>query len=404
MKTRNSIRAEINALYRAKIITWLTEHVKNNHEIKGFPCRIYLGAPTNDEEVAAKKEAFLNFCQDWHNDLAAGKVEFLEKNYPDIGTVEVPVHLIFEKPDDIITWAGHLVEYHSAMKRLEIIAAKLPDLIDSALDNISMLTTMDDADFLCFVDVCKWIIEHKNSGCLIRQIRVRGVDTAWFESHRSILLIFLRKYLNLNPLRKDLLQLGLQPPPSLVRLLVLDHVLRTHTGGLRYFSTSVKDLKELDIKPSRVIFLEDLSTALSFPDMGGVVLILIPSHSLNELCHIDWIANAKCQFMAGISLRSFAMLNNVRVYLPQTESVLMDQHTFIANKDLWTYDDISVRDPDVPMALNPDESDLFRLLATGAFGMGARISQERIPLDQIFGVLGINDDLTQGLDGDGRDS
>ncbi|MBQ9274670.1 MAG: hypothetical protein IJ228_07630 [Succinivibrio sp.] len=410
MKNRNGIRTEISSLYRARITSWLTEHVKNeNHAIDGFPCRIYLGAPTRDEDVKAHKEQFIAFCEDWHKDLAAGKVDFLEKNYPGIGTVEVPIHLVFERPDEIVTWAGHLVEYHSALRRLDIIAAQLPDLIDSALDNISSLTTLDDLDFQHFVDVCKWICTHRNSGSLIRQINVRGVDTAWFESHRSILLTFLRDFLDLNPLRKDLLQLGLLPPSPLVRVVVLDHVLRNKIGGLRYFAAPIGDLQTIDIKPARVVFFEDVSTALSVPDVPGTVIVITPTHSLSELCKTDWIAGAKCDYSGSISLRSFAVLNNFRVYLPNTNSLLMDEGTFVTNKDLWTYDDILAQDQPQPMALTAEEMSFYRMLASGMYGLRARIDQERIPLELIYKALGVggeelDTDIGVSIDDQGKDS
>ncbi len=388
MKSRNSIRAEINTIYRARVFSWITEHVKDNHEIQGFPFRIYLGAPTLDEEVEAQKDAFIAFCDDWHKELAAGRVDFLEKEYKGIGKVEVPVHLVFDNPDEIVTWAGHIVEYHTALKRLDLIAEKLPQLIDSAIDNITTLTTLDDIDFGRFVDVCCWIINHRNSGRLIREMKIRGVDTTWFEGHRGLLLVFLRPYLKLDPLRKDLLQLGLVPPPALVRIVVLDHVLREKVGNLRYLALPVKELGELDVKPSRVIFMEDVASALSLPDVPGTIVIITPSHSLAAVCKTPWIANARCSFSGSIDLRSFVMLNNVRVYLPETTSFLMDTSTFLNNKDLWTFDDVSAQDLVTPTALTPDERSMYTMLSSGVFGLKVRIAQERIPYEMLCAAIG----------------
>ena len=63
MKTRNSIRNEINEIYQSKVVLWLTEHVKNNHEIQGFPFRIILDAPAKEEEINANKELFFKLLQ-----------------------------------------------------------------------------------------------------------------------------------------------------------------------------------------------------------------------------------------------------------------------------------------------------------------------------------------------------
>ena len=202
MKSRNSIRTEINNIYTSKVASWLSQHVKNNHEIEGFPFRIFLGAPANEEEIASNKEAFLAFCEDWHKDLVAGKVDFLEKEFKCVGKVEVPVHLVFENPSEIVAWCGHLVEFRTALYCLDTVAERIPALIDSALANIHNITSLEYIDFNRFVEVCRWILKSPNSGKTIRQMRIRGVDSAWFERYRNLLLLFLRDYLKLNPVER----------------------------------------------------------------------------------------------------------------------------------------------------------------------------------------------------------
>lgn len=386
MKTRNSIRAEVIALYKNKVIKWLSESVKTQKPIEGI--RIFLGAPTKEEDILKNKEEFVAFCEDWHKDIISGKVDFLKKKYPEIGEVEVPIHLVFEKIDDIATWAGHLVEFHSAQTRLLAIKEELPELIDSGIEHINSLTTMDDDDFSRFVAVCKWLCHNKNSHALIRQIPVRGVDTRWFEEHRFYILNLMRKYLELNPLRKDLLQLGLVPPPQTVRIVLLDKALRSRLGGLRDIGLTVSDLAKLDIAPRKVIFFDDLSTALSLPDVQSSVAIALPSR-LSDLCTVPWITAAQTIYMSGIQMRSFAILNNLRVYLPNTECLTLNKDVFIADRDLWSFDDIEIEELNSSMALTMDETILYNMLAAGVFGTCARLPQERMPLSQIFDLLKI---------------
>ena len=384
MKTRNSIRQEINNLYKNNVIVWLSNIIKNQTPFEAV--RIYLGAPTTDEAVVANKDEFKRFCQDWRNELTAGKVDFIEKTYPDIGTIEVPIHLVFENIDEIASWAGHLVEFHTAENRLLALQKELPDLIDSGIDNIHYLTSLDDVDFVRFLQVCKWLTKHKNSGALIRQIPVRGVDTVWFEAHRYLILAFLRNYLDLNPLRKDLLQLGLVPPPQTVRVIMLDNVLRSKVGGMRDLALTVKDLAKLDIKPRKVYFFDDLSTALSLPDIPGVVAIVLPSN-LSDICKISWIAHSQVSYVSGIDMRAFALINNIRVHLPNTVAPLLNKNVFLSLRDVMSFDDIELEDLNLNMALTVEESTLYNLLVLGTLGRRARIPQERIPLDVIFNLL-----------------
>ena len=398
MKTRNIIRTETNQYYTQHIAQWLKEHVKDGSlEPQGFPLNLYLGAPTRDDEVMARREEFIRFCKDWQQPVAAGHVEFLEKNYPDIGTQKVPIHLVFDTLADLASWAGHLVEYHSAISKLDVVKRECPELIDSAIDIISSLSNLAEDDFIRFIAVAKWLLAHPESGAFIRQIPVRGIDTRWFEIHRHLLLDFLRAPLKLDPRRLDLLQLGLQPPPHLVTLRVLDHVLRGRVGGLSFFASSSTDLEKLNLKPQRVIFIDDVQTALSLPDIPGAVAIITPTAHAAAAAGISWVANARCQYVGSIDRRSFALLHNLRLYLPSLENVLLNEEIFFQNRDLWTDDDHASFSGSLS-ALNQTEAFFYRSLVEGAYGQYCRLDLERIPLDVIAQALGVKTDAAQAAE------
>lgn len=388
MKNRNGIRTEINAFYRSKLIGWLADHIRDDKATPAdFPVHLYLGAPQTEEEIQACLPEFKNFCEDWKQPLSSGHIETQDKDVEGLGRVKVPLHLVFDTPEDIATWAGHLVEYRTSVERLDVIAKQTPALIESALDVISSITNLDANDFIRFVEVTKWILENHENHSLIRQIPVRGVDTRWFEIHRPLLLDYLRDKLQLNPKRKDLLQFGLIPPPSIIRVTVLDHVIRNKVGGMRHFATTADELEKLQLKPQRVVFLDNIATSLTLPDIPGTVLIITPTSSLAEVCKVSWVANARTQYFGSIDLKSFAILHNLRIYLPRLESVLMDEATLLENQDLCTYDDPSILES-IPSALTIDEQILCKSMADGLYSPGIRLDQERIPLDSICRALG----------------
>lgn len=397
MKNRSIIRSEINNYYRAKVISWLASHVKDKRDVpEDFPTHLYLGAPTKDEDVLESKDAFLSFCKEWSAPLPAGHIEFIDKTYPDIGTVKVPIHLVFDTPEELATWAGHLVEYHSSVRCLDLIAHEMPELIDSALNVISSLANLAWIDFERMVAVCKWFCDNRNSRLLTRQIPIRGIDTRWFEIHTPLLLDFLRDYLELNPYRKDLLQLGLVPPPALIRLVIFDAELRAKVGGLKILAASISELNELNLRPERIVFMDNLPTAVALPDIKGTIGIITPFHHVRETCRINWVAQAHCQYLGSVDLRSFAVLHNLRLYLPNIESVLMDEQTLLSNQDLWTNDDVSGFDS-APVALNQAESHLYGCLIDGVYGDHVRLDLERLPLALIATALGADDEQAASL-------
>nr|CRY94567.1 hypothetical protein [uncultured prokaryote] len=397
MKNRSIIRSEINNYYRAKVISWLASHVKDKRDVpEDFPTHLYLGAPTKDEDVLESKDAFLSFCKEWSAPLPAGHIEFIDKTYPDIGTVKVPIHLVFDTPEELATWAGHLVEYHSSVRCLDLIAHEMPELIDSALNVISSLANLAWIDFERMVAVCKWFCDNRNSRLLTRQIPIRGIDTRWFEIHTPLLLDFLRDYLELNPYRKDLLQLGLVPPPALIRLVIFDAELRAKVGGLKIIAASISELNELNLRPERIVFMDNLPTAVALPDIKGTIGIITPCHHVRDTCRINWVAQSHCQYLGSVDLRSFAVLHNLRLYLPNIESVLMDEQTLLSNQDLWTNDDVSGFDS-APVALNQAESHLYGCLIDGVYGDHVRLDLERLPLALIATALGADDELAASL-------
>ena len=91
-------------------------------------------------------------------------------------------------------------------------------------------------------------------------------------------------------------------------------------------------------------------------------------------------------------MRAFAVLNNLRVHLPNTKSITLSKEFFEANSDLWSFDDIEIEEHPTPkrkLALNSKEATLYNMLAAGVFGRKARLPLERIPLSEIFDALDI---------------
>ena len=209
-----------------------------------------------------------------------------------------------------------------------------------------------------------------------------------------IILSFLRDLFELNPIRKDVFQLGLVPPPACIRVELIDKNIRSRFDNLRDLAIPAKDFMLLNINPRKVFIVDDLATALSFPDVDDAILIYC-SNQVADICKIPCVENAEeIYYVCGIEFRSFALLNNLRVYLPKTKSVTLNREFFISNKDLWSFDDVELNELNSSMALNSEESILYNMLVAGFFGKGARLPLERISLTSIFEILGINiDDL-----------
>lgn len=388
MKDIRTVRMEVDSYYRANIEKWFKELISQKKEVpEGFPIHLYLDAPQNEGSVAENKDQFLAFCRQWDNTLPAGHVVYVEKNFKDQGPVKIPVNLVFNNVEEIAKWSGHLIEYRCAEERLKILNEQIPELLDDALKVVTYISNIEPNDFKCLIGVCKWLLDnYETAPHFIREIPVRGADLKWFEINRPLLIDLLQDKLNLNPARKDLLQFGLIPPPQLIRIYILDHVLKGRVGGMTVVASTANELNKLNIKPIKVIFMESIATAMTLPEIPGTVVVVPPSGSLSDLAKVSWIVNAQCSFVASIELRSFILLHNLRVYLPNTKNLTLNEQVLFANRDLWTFDDNEEHDL-IPSNLTMDESKLCFALRNGYFGNGARLDVDRIPLDDIIGLI-----------------
>jgi hypothetical protein len=58
-------------------------------------------------------------------------------------------------------------------------------------------------------------------------------------------------------------------------------------------------------------------------------------YGVDVLGRLPWLAKARSIYWGDVDTHGFAILNRARTYLPELESILMDEETLLSNKDLW---------------------------------------------------------------------
>ena len=383
------VRVEVDSYYKKNSITWLKEIITEDRpQSQAFPVRLYLDAPVRDEDVVQNKEAFVAFCQAWQKPISAGHVEFLEKSYGGgIGSVQVPIHLVFDNEEEISKWSGHLIEFRCAKERLRIIHQRIPRLFDSALKVITSISNLAPIDFDCLIGASEWILQNKDrQPVMIRQIPVRGLDTRWFEINRPLLLDFLQEELGLNPLRRDLRQFSMVPPPPLITICILDEVLRGKVGGLAVVSSTAAELARLQLRPLRVVLVDDAATAFSLPAIPGIIAVVLDRAHIPELAGVPWLSEARTMYIGPVETSSFAVLHVLRRHFPQVQNLNLSERFFTMYSDLWTFDEIRPLDY-IPSGLTMDEARMCYDMREGCYGQGARLALERVPLEDVISCI-----------------
>lgn len=217
----------------------------------------------------------------------------------------------------------------------------------------------------------EWLDAHRNSGLYLREISAPGVDTKFAERHRSV----LASILDVAPTPSGFLSaLGLRSKPEFVRFRPASSLgLPTPATEL---AMRAAELAQLSIRPRSAIVVENEITYLSVdvPDDG--VVIWGKGFEVDRAGRLPWLVDVDVTYWGDIDTHGFAILDRLRAWLPQTQSVLMDRATLVTHRERWGDED---RPSKAALArLTAEEMDLYTDLVTDSLGERVRLEQERI--------------------------
>ncbi|MBB5639937.1 Wadjet anti-phage system protein JetD domain-containing protein [Cryobacterium roopkundense] len=368
---------------------------------------IVLHPPT--ERAALDDQAgAIAWVRSWR-DVAGADVRWGERRWSRVGTQSVPERCVLQGADAIAYFAGRasgrewlVLRSRAALLRATfdgvlgagpVVRAAAGSSTDPAVwaDPASLhgdtaaalaaairthglaLQRMSEADFSTLVHVVEWLAEHPSSGWRIRQLPIRGIDTKWLEGHRSAVE-------GLHAAVSGRVSLGLLTAPDRVRVRFLDPELRP--GGLTDITAPLEQLAALDVAPSVVFVFENLETVFSMPELPGAVVVHGSGYAAPRLGAIPWIHGARVIYWGDLDSDGFAILHALRLGCPRVASVLMNEETLLAYRDLW------VPEP------KPAAGTYSRLTANELQALGrirsegnVRLEQERIPWEVALPTL-----------------
>ena len=230
------------------------------------------------------------------------------------------------------------------------------------------------------LNVVAWLQAHPRPGIYLRQVDVAGVDSKFIESHRSVLT--------------ELFDLAL--PPEAIdssvtgasgfcqRYGFLDKSLRIRFRWLDVPSTSYgadvtvtqSAFEQLSPPVSHVFITENEVNFLAFPNIPNAMVIFGGGFGgLDRLRHTVWLAKCSVHYWGDIDTHGFVMLDQLRSYLPQVQSLLMDEATLIKHSDHWGHETQTQRDLH---RLTAGEQAIYNTLRDNRLRAGLRLEQERI--------------------------
>lgn len=330
-----------------------------------------LGSPS-EAAVADHRAVVENWVHAWQ--ASRLDVRWEERRWPSLGRQLLPVAVTIEGADAIVAAAGETRRWQSLLQRRARLRAlddgpQWPDVLDGAFRYWNSLA---DNDFDRLLATVRWLRQNPNSGLLIRQLPIPGVDTKWLGTHRTAVTALAV------PLGVPE-HLGLRERELLRAVVIADPALRQ--GLPRIFAAPDRELAGLDLAASQVLVVENLQTLEALPDVPSTVAVFGWGDHATAVARFPWVQNAsRVIYWGDLDADGFDILARFRAECP-CESLLMDQ----ASVERW-------RDLAVPHSAE-GSVDMAWLTETERAALdvlqrkGLRLEQERIPMGAAVELL-----------------
>jgi hypothetical protein len=346
-----------------------------------FPRRLTLKGPTSAQMV----EHF-DTVRAWIAELRAlphYRVEMRKLRHRVLGTNEVPKAVWVDTLDDALDVLGKRRQARHFATLVERTRERQPLLLEwIAGKPLKSLELADVWDYL--LDVVDWVKLHPRSGVYLRQVDIPGVHSKLIEVHRGVLAQWLDRVLapeavdtRATGVSGFARRYGFRDKPQRIRLRVLDpaHALLPGAGDAD-IALDAKSFARLAPTVSRVFITENEINFLAFPRASDSLLMFGAGYGFEVLLQAAWLTRCQVFYWGDIDTHGFAILDQLRTYLPHARSLLMDRATLLAFEAQWGVEDKQTL-RDLPR-LNAEECALYDDLRDNRLSPNLRLEQERI--------------------------
>ncbi len=342
-----------------------------------WPLQLPLGVPSENTAME-QGTAVRDWVDVWAAWQGPGEVLWTDRRWRRLGTQRLPESIRFDNAEQVCAVIGDAEIWRQACNRLDTITSRWPQLAGASARNWPLLAEWPEADFLALMRLTAWLLENPDSGLYPRQLPVPGVDGKWLERHRRVLQNWLALLRSVPADTGDIHTLaGLRSLPIRLRFRVLDPELCRNFGGLSDITAPVAEIAALELSLRCVFIVENLQTGLAFESLAGTLVFMQQGYAVEPFGELSWLQDVPVYYWGDIDTNGFAILDRLRRYLPHARSLLMDEATLLAHRDLWGHEAKPAAAGELPR-LTPEEQAVQHGLRQGQWGPGVRLEQERI--------------------------
>ena len=356
-----------------------------------FPRRLTLKGPDSRELSERFPEV-----RDWIAGLSAGagpyRIEWRTVNHRILGANAIPAAIWIDRLTDALALIGKRRAADQFAALVDLTGERQPALIPWLIKRpLRALQLVEEWPRL--LEIVAWLRVHPRPGIYLRQIDLPGVHTKLIEGHRGVLAELLDLVLPEEAI--DATQTGAAgfcrrygflDKPTRVRFRVLDPTIRLlPVEADQDITLTQAAFASLVVPVSHVFITENEINFLAFPEVPDAMVIFGAGYGFDNLAAAPWLHDKAIYYWGDIDTHGFAILNQLRGFLPQAVSFLMDQQTLLAHRALWGVE--TQPETGALTRLNAEESALYDQLRRNHWGDRVRLEQERIGFDFLSDVL-----------------
>jgi hypothetical protein len=355
-----------------------------------FPRRLTLKGPTS-----VQMSEHFDTVRAWIAELSTlphYRVEMRALRHRVLGANEVPRAVWVDTLDDALDALGKRREARRFAAVVERTRERQPLLLEWITRKpLKVLELADVWDRL--LDVVDWVKLHPRPGVYLRQVDIAGVHSKFIEAHRGVLIQWLDIVLPPEAVETTASgvsgfarRYGFRDKPQHIRLRALDpaHALLPGSGDAD-IALDATSFARLAPTASRVFITENEINFLAFPQVPDSLLIFGAGYGFEALGQATWLTRCQVYYWGDIDTHGFAILDQLRTYLPHARSLLMDRATLLAFEAQWgTEEQQTLRN--LPR-LNVEECALYDDLRDNRLSSNLRLEQERIGFGWVEAAL-----------------
>ena len=325
------------------------------------------------------------------------RIEMREVRHRVIGTNAIPRYAWVDTLEQALRITGKIKQASRFQSIVELCQRQNSELLEW-IQKYPLKALELEPVWPALLDVIDWFKAHPRPDIYLRQIDIAGVHSKFIEQHRSTLRNLLDLSLPVDGIRKDATgvgqftqRYGFRAKPLRVRFRMLDNGIRllpcndqdmtiTHDCSQALFE------EELDLANiQRVFITENEINFLAFPAIKKSLVIFGAGYGFDNLADISWLKDLPVYYWGDIDTHGFAILNQLRAYLPQAQSLLMDRDTLLHHQSMW------VTEPRQEQRqlnrLTPSEQQIYQDLTGNHYGEKVRLEQERVEFGWLLDAL-----------------